>query len=421
MQPIPENPRFVREIHQTPPMKKILPLLFLTFAIAVSAQDSEHIFMLHYTVDGAAEDDTLFVYFEATEVEVPWAGTISLVGDSGFAVMPCGGPNYPVVPVVTVTIADCNVPGATVTAIAQLDTSINQVNSYWYNAYVDMVPCETDEEEDDFPWEDLDEDALAQYLDSLCGDMLNNDSWWYCGLLESLIACQDGDEEACDDLAEWLETADWSWWQGTDEEEGDCNAQFIVMQAFGEDSVLIANELFVFLLDYNEENDYLWDFGDEGSSVDPFPSWQYETDGPYVLCLTVSNEEADCSETFCTTLSVDSLGWINGLQDGFSIQVLEGDPGNVSLIGAPEPLIEMPRVYPNPSTGATVQVEWKGPSQEPVALGVYDMIGNEVQRQVINRRSADAAFTIQHDLAPGLYIIQLSQGDVTRSVRWVIR
>ena len=83
-----------------------------------------------------------------------------------------------------------------------------------------MVPCEADEEEDDFPWEDLDEDALAQYLDSLCGDMLNNDSWWYCGLLENLIACQDGDEEACDDLAEWLETADWSWWQGTDEEEG---------------------------------------------------------------------------------------------------------------------------------------------------------------------------------------------------------
>ena len=67
-----------------------------------------------------------------------------------------------------------------------------------------------------------------------------------------------------------------------------CNAQFIVMQAFGEDSVLIANELFVFLLDYNEENDYLWDFGDEGSSDDPFPSWQYETDGPYVLCLTVT-------------------------------------------------------------------------------------------------------------------------------------
>ena len=55
------------------------------------------------------------------------------------------------------------------------------------------------------------------------------------------------------------------------------------------------------------------------------------------------------------------------------------------------------------------------------ARRVFDRIGNEVQRQVINRRSADAVFSIGHDLAPGLYIIQLLQGDVTRSVRWVVR
>jgi hypothetical protein len=109
------------------------------------------------------------------------------------------------------------------------------------------------------------------------------------------------------------------------------------------------------------------------------------------------------------------------MQDGFSIQVLAGDPGNVSLLDVPSPIIEMPRVYPNPSMGGAVQVEWKGPSLGRVELGVYDMIGNEVQRQVINRRSADALFSIQHDLAPGLYIIQLSQGDVMRSVRWVVR
>ena len=118
---------------------------------------------------------------------------------------------------------------------------------------------------------------------------------------------------------------------------------------------------------------------------------------------------------------MDSLGWINGLQDGFSIQVFAGDPGNVLHIGTPNQLIEMPRVYPNPSTGGAVQVEWKGASHGPVELGVYDMIGNEVQRQVVNCRSADAVFSIGHDLAPGLYIIQLLQGDVTRSVRWVVR
>ena len=404
-------------------MKIYLTLLFVAVAVLTSAQDSEHIFLLHYTVEGAAEDDTLFVDVEATEVEMWGEGVFStwFIGDSGYIVMPLVGPNYPVEPEVTVTIADCNLPDATVTVSAQLDTSINQPNSYWYIAYLTMVPCESEEEEDDVPWEDLDEDALANYLDSLCVDVTTNDSWWYCGLLESLIACQDGDEEACDDLAEWLETADWSWWQVAEEEEGDCNAQFIVMQAFGEDSVLIANELFVFLLDYNEDNDYLWEFGDEGSSEDPLPTWQYETDGPYVLCLTVSNEETDCSETFCTTLSVDSLGWINGLQDGFSIQVFSEGPGSVSLIGESEQFITMPRVYPNPSSGDVVQVEWKGPFQGQLELAVYNMIGNEVQRHIINRRSTDAVISIRHNLAPGLYIVQLSQGEVTRSVRWVVR
>ena len=74
--------------------------------------------------------------------------------------------------------------------------------------------------------------------------------------------------------------------------------------------------------------------------------------------LDGDNEEADCSETFCTTLSVDSLGWINGLQDGFSIQVLAGDPGNVSLIGAPEPLIEMPGFIPTPQREP--RFKWSG-------------------------------------------------------------
>ena len=102
VQPIPENPRFVREIHQTPSMKNILTLLSLTFAVAVTAQDSEHIFVLHYTVEGAAEDDTLFVNVEATEVETPWWDGVYatwFVGGSGF-VVPCEG-LVPVEPVVT--------------------------------------------------------------------------------------------------------------------------------------------------------------------------------------------------------------------------------------------------------------------------------------------------------------------------------
>ena len=59
-------------------------------------------------------------------------------------------------------------------------------------------------------------------------------------------------------------------WQGEDEEEDDeddeeeCDASFVVVQAFDTDSNAIANELFVYVLGYNEDNDFFWDFGDEG-------------------------------------------------------------------------------------------------------------------------------------------------------------
>ena len=140
-------------------------------------------------------------------------------------------------------------------------------------------------------------------------------------------ACLGGDEAACEELEEWLEVVDGPWNEEEDDEEdddeedddeedddeedddeGDCEADFVVVQAFDADSNAIANELFVFVFGLDLDNDIFWSFGDEGSSTDPFPTWEYETNGPYELCLTVGNEEEDCSDTYCFTLSLDSLG-----------------------------------------------------------------------------------------------------------------
>ena len=70
----------------------------------------------------------------------------------------------------------------------------------------------------EFDWDGLELDALAQYLDSLCGSNADIDGM-YCGLLESLNACLEENEEACDDLAAWLDTVEWVWQGGEDEEE----------------------------------------------------------------------------------------------------------------------------------------------------------------------------------------------------------
>ena len=42
-----------------------------------------------------------------------------------------------------------------------------------------------------------------------------------------------------------------------------------MVQAFDTDSNAIANELFVYVLGYNEDNDFFWDFGDEGQARIP--------------------------------------------------------------------------------------------------------------------------------------------------------
>ena len=273
---------------------------------------------------------------------------------------------------------------------------------------------------EEFDWEDLQFDALAQYLDSLCGSNADIDGM-YCGLLENLNACLDNDSAACDELAEWLDTAEWVW-QGEEEEEeeGECDASFVVVQAFDADSNAIANELFVYVLGYDEDNDFYWDFGDEGSSTDPLPTWDYETDGPYVLCLTVTGEDSTCADTFCFSLSVDSLGWFDGIQGGFSITALPGDPSMVASVDSPERTLETPVVYPNPSVHGELSIQWTSHQSGPVEVDVLDLTGKVIFRHQHVGTPGAQFLQLTPEVGAGLHLVRLTQGGVQRTVKWLV-
>ena len=289
---------------------------------------------------------------------------------------------------------------------------------------------EEDDDEDDEDDEDIDGleiDALAQYLDSLCDGNADIDGL-YCGLLESLNACLEENEEACDDLAEWLDTVEWVW-QGEDDEnedddeddeEGECDASFVVVQAFDTDSNAIANALFVYVLGYDEDNDFYWDFGDEGSSTDPLPTWDYETDGPYVLCLTVTGEDSNCADTFCFSLSVDSLGWFDGIQGGFSITALPGEPGMVASVDSPERTLETPVVYPNPSVHGELSIQWTSRQAGPVDVEVLDLTGKVIFRHQHVGTLGTQFLQLTPEVGAGLHLVRLTQGGVQRTVKWLV-
>lgn len=400
------------------------------------ALGQESILFLELSANGAG-DETVVLVDIATEPALSDAPmTVTLMGDDDVT-LTIALPDGTMQGVVTASATDCAGSFIEEEAFMMLSNDIDTAGVFILEAEIELPYCEDDgdEDEDDEEgegfdeFEDLDLDELTAYLDSLCNDAMDNDAWMYCGILESLNACLDGDEDACEELEEWLEFVDGPWNEDDDEEEeeeddddgGDCEADFVVVQAFDADSNAIANELFVFMFGLDEDNDVFWSFGDEGSSTDPFPTWEYETNGPYELCLTVGNEEEDCSDTYCFTLSLDSLGWLGGIQDGFSITVFDGDQGTVAGVSGLDLDQETLNLFPNPSTGGAVQLEWHASSAGQASVKVFDLTGHQLLNDQINVTQGTQHIALEVNAKPGIHLVQVTQGEVQRTLKWLVK
>ena len=398
------------------------------------ALGQQNVLFLELSADGAGDEAVVLVDI-ATEPALSDAPmTVTLMGDEEVT-LTIALPDGTMQGVVTASATDCTGNFIEEEAYMMLSNDIDSAGVFILEAEIELPYCEEDDEDDDDEedddegfdeFEDLDLDELTAYLDSLCSDAMGNEAWMYCGLLESLNACLDGDEDACEEIEEWLELVDGPWNDDEedddeeDDDEGDCEADFVVVQAFDADSNAIANELFVFVFGLDGDNDVFWSFGDEGSSTDPFPTWEYDTNGPYELCLTVGNEEEDCSDTYCFTLSLDSLGWLGGIQDGFSITVLDGALGNVAGVNGLDLNQATLTLFPNPSIGGAVQLEWHASSAGQASVEVFDLTGRQLLNDQINVTQGAQRMAVEVDAKPGIHLIQITQGEVTRTLKWLV-
>lgn len=164
---------------------------------------------------------------------------------------------------------------------------------------------------------------------------------------------------------------------------------------------------------------YLWDFGDGSTSTEPWPMHDYEGNGPYMLCLTITDSDA-CTSIFCDTLAVDENGIFNGFNgagsrtSGFSVQVRPGEaPTGVSEVAE---LTEM-ELWPNP-VADRLQISWPGEVNGPTEINVIDMGGRIVlyERPAVNGNRSEIAV---ETLRPGLYMIQVTNNGSVRTARFV--
>lgn len=398
------------------------------------ALGQQNVLFLELSADGAGDEAVVLVDIATDPALSDTPMTVTLMGDDEVT-LTIALPDGTMQGVVTASATDCAGNFIEEEAYMMLSNDIDSAGVFILEAEIELPYCEGDDEDDDDEedddeedddegfdeFEDLDLDELTAYLDSLCSDAMGNEAWMYCGLLESLNACLDGDEDACEEIEDWLELVDGPWNDDEeDDDEGDCEADFVVVQAFDADSNAIANELFVFVFGLDGDNDVFWSFGDEGSSTDPFPTWEYDTNGPYELCLTVGNEEEDCSDTYCFTLSLDSLGWLGGIQDGFSITVLNGALGNVAGVNGLDLNQATLTLFPNPSIGGAVQLEWHASSAGQASVEVFDLTGRQLLNDQINVTQGAQRIALEVDAKPGIHLIQITQGEVTRTLKWLV-
>ena len=137
---------------------------------------------------------------------------------------------------------------------------------------------------------------------------------------------------------------------------------------------------------------YAWDFGDGNVSTDASPTHVYAADGPYTVCLTVTDANG-CTSEYCEAIQVTDIP--------------------TTIAEAVERGME---VYPNPSNGQFV-VKVNGVEAD-VQIVVMDVAGRQVYNEGVTLNNSFRK-ELNLDVAKGTYLLQIAtvEGLVTRKIQ----
>ena len=153
-------------------------------------------------------------------------------------------------------------------------------------------------------------------------------------------------------------------------------------------------------------NSYQWNFGDGNTSNQPFPVHTYANPGVYAVCLTLTSVDSAnniCTDTFCDTLGVDSLGnLIYKTTSGFTLNVL--DP---NAIGLKERIVEEFAVYPNPANDM-VTMAWNEVVSGEMKWQITDLKGAVLMKGAEDASNKKEMQLNVSRLKAGVYILSAS-------------
>jgi hypothetical protein len=165
---------------------------------------------------------------------------------------------------------------------------------------------------------------------------------------------------------------------------------------------------------------YLWSFGDGTSSTEAYPTHTYSGNGPYVLCLTIADNNG-CTDQHCDSISIDGNGMYSGMvgggtdrQDGFTINVQ--DPNGANNIQ--ENAFGDIALWPNPAVDE-LNIAMVSEMHGAVEVTITDLNGRVVrsERRTLNNGRNQLRLNME-DLGAGLYLLRIGNDASTVSLRF---
>lgn len=178
-----------------------------------------------------------------------------------------------------------------------------------------------------------------------------------------------------------------------------CNAEFVASQATDGNGDPLPFVVNIVNTSTGTAPDlyWVWDFGDGSYSTDEFPSHEYLTNGPYTLCLSISNANG-CTDQFCDDIMVDESGLFTR-SEGFTIHVVPATGVGMAERAATEELT----IHPNPVIDMLRVTGSSGSPQQIVRI--TDAQG----RTILERRLGNGVINVS-GLTPGTYVLRTDSG-----------
>ena len=213
------------------------------------------------------------------------------------------------------------------------------------------------------------------------------------------------------------EYVDLSWWN-SNPFQGNCTAGFMILTNPSNSASLIN------IINTSQGNNlfYTWSFGNGFISNNPLPFTTINNPGVYEICLNILDTVNNCGDSFCDTITIDSLGNVYR-------SIMSGNVG-ILVSGSPQPNAQLTTIdvknaateitiVPNPSNGIfNLNSNW---IQGSSVVEIINITGSIVQSQIINTAKGQKTVTLNlQGLAEGSYLVRVVSSQWVQTVKLLV-